>query len=289
MNKMKKVRVGLVIWIALVMTCLTGMTSGASYATTNMKYYRDKKVYGSAFRPGNQEYVYSRIVLPYDGTIAVSGIRTTTKGVNGTIDAILCNSSMQPIDVYGHAFVRYDASNLVYQTYGVTKGTYYIRTTTKGRKGQRFQVFSWYKYRTGNAGGADKAHAFELKKEEPVTGVIAGSYYQYRWFKFNVGELKKPVKLRILFNGGQGQTNVYLAGPAFEETKKYEMKPVWRNPKSLTITLSTTIPDPKFPKDKKKAKVVGPSKGTYYVLVTKDAKDKRMRFSSGGFAIKWWY
>lgn len=290
MNRKRRTAVGLVIWFALALTCLMGMSAAASYATTNMKYYRNNKLYGSAFRPSTQDYVYSRVVLPYDGVIAVSGVRTAANGAAGTIDAVLCNSSMRPVDVYGHAYVRYDSSRLVYQTYGVTKGTYYIRTSTKGRRGQRFQVFTWYKYRSGRAGGADKAHALELQKDIPVTSVIsAASFFEYRWFKFTVGELKKPVKLRILFNGGQGQTNVYLAGPGLEKTKKYEMKPVWRNPVGLTITLSTTIQDPKYPKDKKKTKVVGPSEGTYYVLVTKNARDRKLRYSSGEFALKWWY
>ena len=290
MTKKKTVTAGIVLALAMLTACLISISAMASYATTQMKYYADKKLYASAFRPGAEEFVYSKVDLPFDGTIALSGIRTADNGAKGNVDIILCNSKMQPIDVYGHAYVRYDASRLVYQTYGVTKGTYYVRTSTAGCNGQKFQIFTWYKYRTYRSmGGPDKARAQELKQDEPMTGIMSGtSFYQYKWFKFTVGELKHPVNLRILFNGGQGQSNIYLAGPALKKTKKYETKILWRNPVSLTITLSTTTPDPKYPKDKKKAKVTGPKKGTYYVLITKDASDARMRYSSGGFAVKWW-
>ena len=289
MTKKKWITCGLVMWLALLFTCLSGITASASYATTNMKYYSDKKLYGTAFRPGKEEFVYSRIDIPVDGTLAISGIRTTDNGAKGNVDVILCNSRMNPIDVYGHAYVRYDKAKLVYQTYGVTKGTYYIRTSTAGCRGQKFQIFAWFKYRCNLFGGPTKAEAQTLEKDRALTGILGcTSFYQYKWFKFTVPERKDPVKLRILFNGGQGQSDIYLAGPAFDKTKKYQLKPLWRNPVSLTITLKTTVMDPKYPKDKKKAKETGPAKGTYYVLISKDARDPRFRFSSGGFAIKWW-
>lgn len=289
MTKKKWVTKGLILWLTLLFVCLLGMNASASYAVTKMKYNKANKVYGSAFRPAKEDYVYSKVVLPYDGTLAISGIRTTKSGKKGTVDMVLCNSSKKAVDVSGHAYVRYDKAKLVYQTYGVKKGTYYIRTKTTKYPNQKFQVFAWYKYKCGRNGGSTDEKALELTRKKAKTGVLAcTSYNQSKWFKFTVDEQKEPVSVRVQFNGGQGQADIYLYGPGYDEPKKYQIKPSWKKPVSLTIELSKTVMDPKYPKDKEKAKVTGPKKGTYYIQITKDSKDKHYRLSSGGFAVKWW-
>ena len=290
MTKKKWVTKGLFLWLVVLLVCLTGMTaSAASYPVTKMKYNKGNKIYGSAFRPGKQNYVYSKIVLPSDGTLAISGIRTSTSGKKGNVDMVLCTAHKNPVDVSAHSYVRYDKSKLVYQTYGVTKGTYYIRTRTAKYPKQKFQVFAWYKSKAGRNGGDTQEKAQVLTRNKAKTGVIGcASFYQSKWFKFTVGEEKKAVNLRVLFKGGQGQADIYLYGPGYKEPKKYQIKPTWKKSVSLTIKLGKTVMDPQYPNDKKKAKVTGPTKGDYYILITKDSKDTRNRFSSGGFSVKWW-
>lgn len=256
------------------------MSSVVMAKTVDMKYDSAHKMYIGSCKADADGNLFFRVKLSQYGLVDVTGLYQSTYGGQYGVSATLVNAKGTVLDYYSSNYLN--SNNGTYVRYAVAPGTYCIKVPA--RKGYAYAVAASYFLKSGHNGGSKKSKAVTLKRNKAKTGVISASSFkaQSKYFKFYVPEQSKPVKLKLIVNGGQGQMRFYISGPNLKKTRKEKIYPSLNYQRSTELTMYQTVTRGG------RSYKTGPKAGWYYVMVRKASSGAYKR-SSGQFAVKWSY
>lgn len=207
---------------------------------------------------------YNKLVMPSAGLLQIGGYETYVYSTIGartySLKISLCDEKLNPLEEYA----TYVNTTDKIATYGVKKGTYYIKVT--GCK--NYDVMAKFTKYTDN-GGSSKKKAKSFKVGKTVKGVVAAGEKKTKadWFKVKVTK-KKCLYLYITAQGNGGLT-FKLYGPSY---KKGITLGTLNNQEGTFWSVKGY--------SRKKTKV---TPGTYYIKVTRGTYYPK---ASGVYSIK---
>ena len=127
--------------------------------------------------------IYHKFTVPASGILAVSGNKSYSWGT-GSMNVTICNSKKKELTYSNYV----NASSDRYLTYGIKKGTYYLKTS-----GNSNYVLACSFTKVADKGAASKSKAYSVTQKKVITGVIPMGENQSKadWFKIKVGKNKK--------------------------------------------------------------------------------------------------
>ena len=252
------------VLLILMLFLMAGSSFGA--VTGTMQYSFDYTCWRAGFTASATDTMYLKLELPFSGLLYVDGASRENKYSSwGQTEVTMVKKDGSRRDRYSSNYVNMNKN--LKAAYGVTTGTYYLKI--KMTAGRDYLIRAYFPKNNGisaDYGGSTKSAAYRLPRGKTRNGVVScRSFNQQRWFVFDHTSAK-AAKVRVTVNGGQGTLRVYVKGPGIGTVKKEVLAE---------------------PYDSNSCSVKFSRKGTYYVLVTKNASSGNKR-SSGQFSIKWW-
>ena len=179
MRQEKKIRRRLMplLLLTMLLSVLFGMNAMAASKTVTMKKSSGAYVYQQ--NKGYTGTIYHKFTVPTSGVLAVSGNKVYSWG-RGSMDVTVCNSKKKAL-TYRESV---NASGDRYLTYGIQKGTYYLKTS-----GNASYILAAGFQKMADRGAASKSKAYAISQKKIITGVIpiGESSNKADWFKIKIG------------------------------------------------------------------------------------------------------
>lgn len=162
MRQEKKIRRRLMplFLLTMLLSVLFGMNAMAASKTVTMK--KSSGVYVYQQNRGYTGTIYHKFTVPTSGVLAVSGNKVYSWG-RGGMDVTVCNSKKKAL-TYRESV---NASGDRYLTYGIQKGTYYLKTS-----GNASYILAAGFQKMADRGAASKSKAYAISQKRVITGVI---------------------------------------------------------------------------------------------------------------------
>ena len=162
MRQEKKIRRRLMplLLLTMLLSVLFGMNAMAASKTVTMKKSSGAYVYQQ--NKGYTGTIYHKFTVPTSGVLAVSGNKVYSWG-RGSMDVTVCNSKKKAL-TYRESV---NASGDRYLTYGIQKGTYYLKTS-----GNASYILAAGFQKMADRGAASKSKAYAISQKKIITGVI---------------------------------------------------------------------------------------------------------------------
>lgn len=255
--------------LVLMLCPVTASAATKKYVNMNPAITNKGKTYTwkGTYNWGNYDtYAYHKVVIPGFGRIQVSGLTNTGGSINVTLCDSRGNNIQQTANTYVNANSRYASSQ--YVTYGVKRGTYYIRVN----KAKYYSIAMVYNYMKDIAGKA-KSVARALPYGTNYTGVMAnGDGFPEDWYKFYLSSSRHIAVVCTFI--GQGSFSAYLYGPSFPRGERIYLG----CNDSGKVTSYTTY----------RAIKGGLKPGYYYIKIMRSGANQYKK-SSCGYWVKWRY
>lgn len=248
MRQEKKIRRRLMplLLLTMLLSVLFGMNAMAASKTVTMKKSSGAYVYQQ--NRGYTGTIYHKITVPTSGVLAVSGNKVYSWG-RGSMDVTVCNSKKKAL-TYRESV---NASGDRYLTYGIQKGTYYLKTSGNGS-----YILAAGFQKMADRGAASKSKAYAISQKKIITGVIpiGESSNKADWFKIKIGRNKK---LYVDIDSKcSGKIRFQLYGPSAR--------------KGCTIATLANSEGTYYIGNARTRKPIGLKAGTYYIKVSRAAK-----------------
>ena len=183
MRQEKKIRRRLMplFLLTMLLSVLFGMNAMAASKTVTMK--KGSGVYVYQQNKGYTGTIYHKFTVPTSGVLAVSGNKVYSWG-RGGMDVTVCNSKKKAL-TYRQSV---NAAGDTYLTYGIQKGTYYLKTS-----GNASYILAAGFQKMADRGAASKSKAYAISQNKKITGVLPMGESQSKsdWFKIRVPKNKK--------------------------------------------------------------------------------------------------
>lgn len=167
--------------LTMLLSMLLGMNAMAASKTVTMKKSSGAYVYQQT--EGYEGTIYHKFTVSTSGVLAVSGNRVYSWGT-GNMNVTICNSKKKELTYSNYV----DASGDRYLTYGIQKGTYYIKSS-----GNSSYILAASFKKVSDKGAASKGKAYAISQKKTITGVIPMGEKTNKadWFKIKVAKNKK--------------------------------------------------------------------------------------------------
>lgn len=203
---------------AMLLAMLLGMSAMAAgtQVVTMTSIGNNMYMYANRDADAGTTY-YHRIDIPASGALSVTGnvsgaIVHPASAYSGVRAATvsLCNSKLQPVDARSYANVNAQTGSM--ETYGVKKGTYYIKLSGNTNYAIAAEYTKWT-----DKGGSSKKKAKSFKLGKTVKGVMAAGEAKSKadWFKVKVSK-KKQLQISIKAQS-DGPIYFKVYGPSYKK------------------------------------------------------------------------